>query len=87
MFLPLVTGQAPLYLHWHPGAGGAMGPPGHWHPSQLPALGREVNGHSHRVFCSLHLYLWLESQAEITNVSYRMDSALRPTVTPLQRNA
>ena len=23
--------------------------------SQLPALGREVNGHSHRMFCSLHL--------------------------------
>ena len=23
-------------------------------PSQLPALGREVNGHSHRMFCSLH---------------------------------
>ena len=23
--------------------------------SQLPALGREVNGHSHRIFCSLHL--------------------------------
>ena len=24
-------------------------------PSQLPALGRELNGHSHRMFCSLHL--------------------------------
>ena len=24
-------------------------------PSQLPALGREVKGHSHRMFCSLHL--------------------------------
>ena len=23
--------------------------------SQLPALGREVNGHSHRMFCSLLL--------------------------------
>ena len=23
--------------------------------SQIPALGREVNGHSHRMFCSLHL--------------------------------
>ena len=24
-------------------------------PSQLPALSREVNGHSHKMFCSLHL--------------------------------
>ena len=28
---------------------------GAYQASQLPAPGREVNGHSHRMFCSLHL--------------------------------
>ena len=27
--------------------------------SQLPALGREINGHSHRMFCSLHLAAYI----------------------------
>ena len=31
-------------------------PAGHGGPSQLLALGREVNGHSHRMFCSLCLF-------------------------------
>ena len=35
--------------------------------AQLPALGREVNGYSQRIFCSF--------------------TSLRPTATPLQRNA
>ena len=28
-------------------------------PSQLLALGQEVNGHSHRMFCSLHLVVYI----------------------------
>ena len=49
--------------------------------SQLPAPGREVNGHSHRMFCSLHLAMSIygsNHEQRIINVSYCMDSAIAP---------
>ena len=51
------------------------------HSSQLPALGREVNGHSHRMFCSVHLAMSIygsNHEQRIINVSYCMDSAIAP---------
>ena len=51
-----------------------------WVPgaSQLPAPGREVNGHSHRMFCSLHLAMSIygSNHEQRINVSYCMDSAI-----------
>ena len=48
-------------------------------PSQFPAPGREVNRHSHRMFCSLHLAMSINGsnhEQRIINVSYFMDSAI-----------
>ena len=54
-------------------------------PSQLSVPGRErreVNDIRKNVLqftpCGASVYLWLESRAEIINVSYRMDSAIAP---------
>ena len=55
----------------------------HLHNSQLPALGREVNRYLYRMFCILHLAVYIyHSMARITSrdnkclVSYHIVSAI-----------
>ena len=51
-----------------------------WRVLQLPALGREVNGHSHRIFCSLHLaVLKYESSVDLRVRAGSCDCEIRVT--------
>ena len=58
--------------------------------SQLPALGREVNGHSHRMFCSYTLrcifIARISSRENKRFVSLGFCHCARPSLAPLQRN-
>ena len=49
--------------------------------SQLPALGREVNGHSLRMSCSLYLAVYIYGSNHTIYISLRLGRLGEPTVT------